>query len=130
MAGSSATGSGKAINWRWRSRYQPIPRRLYMCRPKMPPAYRRVEYPPRRPKGSSSSVWKTARQCTRSGPGGIRSFQGDSHIKKKQVAPVILLAQGEEIQQLIAGFQSRDPEGNAVAQVEILVRTAVFKSAN
>src|ERR1017187_3868956 len=53
-----------------------------------------------------------------------------SHIKKKQVAPVILLAQGEEIQQLIAGFQSRDPEGNAVAQVEILVRTAVFKSAN
>jgi hypothetical protein len=40
------------------------------------------------------------------------------------------LAQGEEIQQLIAGFQSRDPEGNAVAQVEILVRTAVFKSAN
>jgi hypothetical protein len=40
------------------------------------------------------------------------------------------LAQGEEIQQLIAGFQSHDPEGNAVAQVEILVRTAVFKSAN
>ena len=40
------------------------------------------------------------------------------------------MAQGEEIQQLIAGFQSRDPEGNAVAQVEILVRTAVFKSAN
>jgi hypothetical protein len=40
------------------------------------------------------------------------------------------LAQGEEIQQLIAGFQSQDPEGNAVAQVEILVRTAVFKSAN
>src|ERR1022692_4606796 len=27
-----------------------------------------------------------------------------SHIKKKQVVPVILLAQGEEIQQLIAGL--------------------------
>lgn len=40
------------------------------------------------------------------------------------------MAQGEEIQQLIAGFQSRDPEGNAVAQIELLVRTAVFKSAN
>jgi len=31
---------------------------------------------------------------------------------------------------LIAPFESRLPEGNAVAQLEVLVRTAVFKSAN
>ena len=41
-----------------------------------------------------------------------------------------MLAQDEEIQQLIAGFQAQDLQGNAVAQMEVLVRTAVFKSAN
>jgi hypothetical protein len=40
------------------------------------------------------------------------------------------LAQDEEIQRLIAQFQSQVAEGEAVAQLEILVRTAVFKSAN
>jgi hypothetical protein len=40
------------------------------------------------------------------------------------------LAQEEEIQQLIARFESQVPRGGAVAQLEILVRTAVFKSAN
>jgi hypothetical protein len=40
------------------------------------------------------------------------------------------LAQEEEIQRLIASFQTQDLQGNAVAQLEVLVRTAVFKSAN
>ena len=50
--------------------------------------------------------------------------------KKKESAPRILLAQEEEIQRLIAQFESRLPEGNAVAQLEVLLRTAVFQSAN
>src|SRR6266403_354234 len=50
--------------------------------------------------------------------------------KKKPIPPTILLAQDEEIQRLITQFESQAPEGNAVAQLEMLVRTAVFKSAN
>ena len=37
--------------------------------------------------------------------------------KKSKSLPAILLAQEEEIQQLIAWFESQDPQGNAVAQV-------------
>jgi len=40
------------------------------------------------------------------------------------------LAQDQEIQQVMARFQAGQPTGVAVAQLEILVRTAVFKSAN
>jgi hypothetical protein len=40
------------------------------------------------------------------------------------------LAQDQEIQQLMVGFQAEPPDGLAVQQLEVLVRTAVFKSAN
>lgn len=49
---------------------------------------------------------------------------------KKLLPSPVFLAQEEEFQQLIARFQSVAPQGNAVAQLELLVRTAVFKSAN
>jgi hypothetical protein len=51
-------------------------------------------------------------------------------LKKKSIPPEILLAQEEEIQPLISRFESQESHGNAVAQLEILVRTAVFKSAH
>src|SRR5437762_11266660 len=51
-------------------------------------------------------------------------------LKKKDPTPQILLAQEQEIQQLIAWFESQAAQGNAVAQLEVLVRTAVFKSSN
>lgn len=50
--------------------------------------------------------------------------------KKTPAPPAIRLAQDEEVQQLIARFQSQAPQGSLVAQLEMLVRTAVFKSAN
>ena len=53
-----------------------------------------------------------------------------SPAQKKTIPPEILLAQEEEIQQLITRFESQELHGNAVAQLEVLVRTAVFKSAN
>jgi hypothetical protein len=40
------------------------------------------------------------------------------------------LAQDQEIRQLMARFQASEPSGVAVPQLEVLVRTAVFKSAN
>jgi hypothetical protein len=40
------------------------------------------------------------------------------------------LAQDQELRQVIARFEASEPTGVAVAQLEILVRTAVFKSAN
>jgi hypothetical protein len=56
-------------------------------------------------------------------------------LKKKarsqeQASPQILLAQDQEIQQLMARFQADEPNGVAVQELEVLVRTAVFKSAN
>jgi hypothetical protein len=51
-------------------------------------------------------------------------------LQKKELPPQIRLAQEEEIQQLIARFQSQAPQASAVAELEVLVRTAVFKSAN
>ena len=53
-----------------------------------------------------------------------------SVLKKKDLAPEILLAQDQEIQQLMARFQEQDPRGTAVQELEILVRTAIFKPAN
>src|SRR6267154_1927345 len=49
--------------------------------------------------------------------------------QKKDIPPQILLAQEEEIQQLITRFESQAPQGNVVAELEIMVRTAIFKSA-
>jgi hypothetical protein len=44
--------------------------------------------------------------------------------------PELLLAREKEIQQLMARFEASDPTGVAVQELEILVRTAIFKSAN
>jgi hypothetical protein len=49
---------------------------------------------------------------------------------KKDLAPEILLAQDQEIQQLLTRFQANQPDGLAVQQMEVLVRTVLFKSAN
>jgi hypothetical protein len=51
------------------------------------------------------------------------------HCAKKKSAH-FLLAQEEEIAQLMARFSAQEPTGAAVQQLEVLVRTAVFKSAN
>lgn len=50
--------------------------------------------------------------------------------KKPDRAPQILLAQDQEIQQLMVGFQAQEVTGLGVQQLEGLVRAAVFKSAN
>lgn len=50
--------------------------------------------------------------------------------KKKGPTPQLLLAQDQEIQQLIARFQAAEPTGVGVQQLEVLVRTAIFKPAN
>ena len=44
--------------------------------------------------------------------------------------PELLLAQDQEIQQLIARFETAEPNGVAVQQVEVLVRTAIYQPAN
>ena len=49
--------------------------------------------------------------------------------KKQEPPPQLILAQNAEIQRLMASFQAQDIGGNAVAELEVLVRTAVFKSA-
>ena len=49
---------------------------------------------------------------------------------KKDPTPQLLLAQDQEIQQLMARFQAGAPTGVAVQQLEVLVRTAIFKPAN
>ena len=51
-------------------------------------------------------------------------------LKKKDLPPHLLLAQEEEIEQLVARFGTADPHGVAVQQLEVLVRTAIFKPAN
>ena len=40
------------------------------------------------------------------------------------------MAQDQEIRQLIVRFQANQPDGLAVQQMEVLVRTVLFKSAN
>jgi hypothetical protein len=42
----------------------------------------------------------------------------------------LLLAQDQEIQQVMARFNAQPPSGRGVQQLEILVRTAIFKSAS
>jgi len=49
---------------------------------------------------------------------------------KKTPDPDICLAQEAEIQDLITAFREKTPEGNAVAELEVLVRAAIFKPAN
>jgi hypothetical protein len=49
---------------------------------------------------------------------------------KKDLAPEILLAQDQEIQELMTRFHAGQPSGVAVQELEVLVRAAVFKSAN
>ncbi len=49
---------------------------------------------------------------------------------KKNSTPQLLLAQDQEIQQLMAHFQAAAPTGVAVQQLEVLVRTMIFKPAN
>src|SRR6266496_473258 len=51
-------------------------------------------------------------------------------LQKKDLTPEILLAQDQEIQQLMARFEQTTPDGVAVQQLEVLVRTAIFKPAN
>src|SRR6185369_2138362 len=52
-------------------------------------------------------------------------------FKKKEIQPPlqILLAQDQEIQQLMARFEATEPNGVVVQQLEGLVRTAIFKPA-
>ena len=52
-----------------------------------------------------------------------------SPCTKKKSAD-FLLAQEEEIGQLMARFSAQKPTGAAVQQLEVLLRTAIFKSAN
>src|SRR6266478_4887246 len=54
----------------------------------------------------------------------------EAGLKKKDPTPELLLAQDQEIQQLMARFQSEALNGVAVQQMEVLVRTAIFKPAN
>lgn len=56
--------------------------------------------------------------------------QRQAGSKKKESAPHLILAQDQEIQQLMAQFQGQAPNGSAVQQLEVLVRTALFKPAN
>jgi hypothetical protein len=49
--------------------------------------------------------------------------------KKKDPTPDLLLAQDQEIQQLMDQFQAQQANGTAVQELEILVRTALFKPA-
>src|SRR5213594_3538115 len=58
-----------------------------------------------------------------------RKPERESRTQKK-LSPQVFLAQEEEIRQLSATFQSHPPHGREVAQLEVLLRTAVFKSAN
>ena len=59
-----------------------------------------------------------------------RQSQAEPALKKKDPGPQLLLAQEQEIQQLMARFCAADPQGGAVQQLEVLVRTAIFKPAN
>src|ERR1035438_8097634 len=56
--------------------------------------------------------------------------QGPSATAQKKKSAHFLLAQEEEIEQLMARFSAQEPTGAAVQQMEVLVRTAIFKPAN
>ena len=51
-------------------------------------------------------------------------------FKKKEIPILIRLAQDEEIQRVMAVFQSQLPCGTAVAELEVVVRALLFKSAS
>ncbi len=51
-------------------------------------------------------------------------------VKKAGTSPQLLLAQEEEIGQLMARFAAQEPTGTLVQELEVLVRTAVFEPAN
>src|SRR5882724_5118507 len=59
-----------------------------------------------------------------------RPVPKEKRDQKKGPTPELLLAQDQEIQQLMARFQAGEPNGVAVQQLEALVRTAIFKPAN
>jgi hypothetical protein len=50
--------------------------------------------------------------------------------KKAPPTPDLLLAQDQEIHQLMAQFQGQEPNGPSVQHLEVLVRSALFKPAN
>lgn len=50
-------------------------------------------------------------------------------FKKKEIPRHIFLAQEAEIGQVMAWFEAQSLEGQTVAQLEVLIRTALFKSA-
>jgi hypothetical protein len=60
---------------------------------------------------------------TRRGPSGRRALKND-------LAAEVFLAQDQEILGLITGFLATEPNGNAVQQVGVLIRTVLFKPAN
>ena len=68
------------------------------------------------------------RVCATGHRGHPRGAQGRG--QKKTPDPKILLAREAEIQALIAAFGSSAPSGSRVAELETLVRTAVFRPAN
>jgi len=49
---------------------------------------------------------------------------------KKPLSPPLILAQEEEVQQLIARYEAHAAHGTAVAELKLLERTADLKSAN
>ena len=60
--------------------------------------------------------------------GGADAGGARGGLKKKDPAPELLLAQDQEIQQLMARFEAAEPNGVAVQQVEVLVRTAIYQA--
>lgn len=59
-----------------------------------------------------------------------RPVRTGRQVQKKDPTPQLLLAQDQEIQQLMTRFGAAEPNGVAVQQLEVLVRTAIFKPAN
>lgn len=60
----------------------------------------------------------------------LKLVPNESRGLKKDPSPQILLAQDQEIQRLMAHFQSQTPQGQLVRDLELLLRVAVFKSAS
>src|SRR5437762_1613678 len=75
---------------------------------------------------SASKAWSMSMPPW-SRPGRGRS---ERRAQKKDLTAEVFLAQDQEIQELITRFQAAEPNGNAVQQVEVLIRTAIFKPAN
>ena len=61
---------------------------------------------------------------TKAAPSGPRAQ------KKETPPPAFLLAQAQEIQDLMARFQAAQPSGLEVQSLEGLIRAAIFKPAN